>query len=182
MHWPETHPTLEDDRISLRPFVPADVPAVFAACQDAAIQRWTRVPVPYRMEDAEQFIGTFVGQQWRDGDGYHAAVVDRSDHSFLGACALMILDRSAGVAEAGYWVDPACRGRGVASAALELITSWGFRSAGLRRVELHIDPRNETSIAVARRVGFEVEGTLRQRARRLEEQRDVLMMSRVPRH
>jgi len=179
IHWPDTHPILTDDRIALRPFDAGDVDAVFAACQDAAIQRWTRVPVPYRMEDAEQFIGNFVGQQWRDGDGYHAAAVDRGSGNLLGACALMILDRSAEVAEAGYWVDPAHRGRGVASAALELLSSWAFGELGLARIELHVDPRNEASIAVGRRVGFEIEGTLRRRVRRLGEQRDLLMMARL---
>lgn len=177
--WPEEHPSLLDERIALRPFAPTDGDAVFHACQDPLIQRWTRVPVPYRREDAEWFVGEFVDRQWQDGDGHHCAVVDRHDHGFLGACALMVVDGASGVAEAGYWVDPAHRGRGVATAALRLISTWGFDALGLARIELHVDPRNEASIAVGRRAGYEIEGTLRQRVRRLGEQRDVVMMSRI---
>ena len=182
MRWPPDHPVLRSDWIALRSFTPADAHVVFVACQDPSIQRWTRVPVPYTIEDAEQFVGEFVAQQWRDRDGYHCAVVDLGDGTFLGACALMVGDASSGVAEAGYWVDPMHRGRGVASAALEVMTRWGLDELGLTRIELHVDPRNEVSIAVGRRVGFEIEGTLRQRVRRLGEQRDVVMMARVASH
>jgi RimJ/RimL family protein N-acetyltransferase len=38
---------LTGPRARLRPWRPDDVDAVFAACQDADVQRWTQVPVQY---------------------------------------------------------------------------------------------------------------------------------------
>lgn len=52
---PEGQPTLTGPRVRLRPWWDDDVDAVFAACQDAEIQRWTEVPVPYRREHAAAF-------------------------------------------------------------------------------------------------------------------------------
>lgn len=178
MSWPERHPELSDGAIRVRPFVPADAHWVHAAGQDPEIQRWTRVPVPYTPADAEAFVGSFAPQQWRDRIGWHCAVVD-VDGTSLGASALVVTDAEAAVAEAGYWIAPAHRGRGAATAALRLLTDWGFDALGLRRIELHVDPRNLASIAVGGRVGFTSEGVLRQRTRRLGEQRDVQMLAKV---
>jgi hypothetical protein len=50
-------PTLTGARVRLRPWRADDADAVLAACQDAEIQRWTEVPVPYRREHAEGFVG-----------------------------------------------------------------------------------------------------------------------------
>ena len=49
-------PTLTGSRVRLRPWRTEDVDAVCAACQDAEIQRWTQVPVPYARKHAEEFV------------------------------------------------------------------------------------------------------------------------------
>ena len=42
-------------RLLLRPIAPDDAQAIYTACQDPAIQRWTTVPSPYLLEHAEFF-------------------------------------------------------------------------------------------------------------------------------
>jgi hypothetical protein len=49
----DPQPTLAGRRVRLRPWRPDDAGAVFAACQDEEIQRWTEVPVPYLREHAD---------------------------------------------------------------------------------------------------------------------------------
>jgi RimJ/RimL family protein N-acetyltransferase len=44
-----------DDRLYLRPPRLGDAGQIYAACQDAEIQRWTTVPSPYSRADAEMF-------------------------------------------------------------------------------------------------------------------------------
>ena len=51
-------PTLRDGDLTLRPPRPEDAEAVTAACQDAAIHRWVRVPSPYRREQAEAWLAS----------------------------------------------------------------------------------------------------------------------------
>jgi RimJ/RimL family protein N-acetyltransferase len=60
-------PTLTGARVSLRPWRADDVDAVFAACQDAEIQRWTQVPVPYAREHAEGFVSGIAAETWAQG-------------------------------------------------------------------------------------------------------------------
>ena len=55
-------PTLRDGDLTLRPPLPGDAEAVTAACQDAAIHRWVRVPSPYRREHAESWLARCEAQ------------------------------------------------------------------------------------------------------------------------
>ncbi|MBO0840460.1 MAG: GNAT family N-acetyltransferase [Sciscionella sp.] len=61
----------------------------------------------------------------------------------------------------GYWVASDLRRRGVATAALALVTDHCFARAGLHRVEATVRPENEPSVGVLRRVGFREEGLFR---------------------
>ena len=60
---------------------------------------------------------------------------------------------------------PQFRGRGLLTEAAKAVVGFGFVSApeglSLRRIEWHANAGNITSARVARRVGFQFEGTLR---------------------
>jgi RimJ/RimL family protein N-acetyltransferase len=60
-----------------------------------------------------------------------------------------------GVREIGYWVAASHQGRGVITEAAAALTRVAFLVDDVRRVEIHCDPRNERSCAVARRLGYE---------------------------
>lgn len=136
-----------------------DADQVVEACQDAAIQRFTQVPSPYTLDDAHTFErlsldgaeeGTALNLLVRDGDRVLASVgMPRVELSHL-------------VGEVGYWVAPWARGRGVATSASRAVCRWAFEVAGLERLGLEAATVNEASNAVARRLGFTLEGTLRQ--------------------
>ena len=44
------------DELVLRPWRPADAPAVLAVCQDPEIARWVTIPQPFLPADADAFI------------------------------------------------------------------------------------------------------------------------------
>ena len=156
----ETQPTLTGPRVRLRPWRPDDADAVFAACQDAEIQRWTEVPVPYLREHAEGFVGELAARTWDDGGAQFA--VETLDGSLVGAMTLF--PPRDGVGAGGYWTVPEHRGSGLTGEALGVLCDWAFEALGLRRMELVVDPRNDGSRGVARSAGFRPEGTLRQRS------------------
>jgi RimJ/RimL family protein N-acetyltransferase len=167
-------PTLTGPRVRLRPWRADDVDAVVAACQDAEIQRWTQVPVPYRRADAEGFIGGLVPRTWDDGGGLFA-VESRDSGALVGSTGLF--HPRDGLAEAGYWTAPRHRGRGFTAEALRLLSRWAFDELGLRRVELHVDPDNVGSRGVAESAGFRAEGLLRQRFLHRGQPSDMLLYS-----
>src|SRR4051794_11959507 len=76
---------LTTPRLLLRPIGPDDVAAVYAACQDPEIQRWTTVPSPYLMEHAEHFAREYAPKAWAAGDAAVFGVTDRGTGELL-AC------------------------------------------------------------------------------------------------
>lgn len=63
---------IEADDLTLRAPTEHDLPAIVEACQDPELPRWTRIPTPYRIEDARDFLtlaeaGRRSGQRSRRG-------------------------------------------------------------------------------------------------------------------
>jgi RimJ/RimL family protein N-acetyltransferase len=154
-------PTLTGARVRLRPWAPDDVDAVFAACQDPEVQRWTMVPVPYRPEDAESFVLDVAPASWRTGAALFA-VEPREGGPLVGSMSLLRLRE--GVGSIGYWTVAAHRRRGLTGEALRLLTGWVIGELGARRVELLADVRNAGSCRTAETAGFLREGVLRERS------------------
>ena len=59
---------------------------------------------------------------------------------------------------AGYWVDEAVAGRGIAPTAVALAGDHAFGAMGLHRIEVNIRPENANSLAVVHKLGFRDEG------------------------
>lgn len=64
-------------------------------------------------------------------------------------------------ASAGYWLDRAATGQGLATWALALAIDHGLTQVGLHRIEVNVRPDNAASLAVVRRLGLAQEGLRR---------------------
>src|SRR3954471_24712612 len=154
---------LTTSRLLLRPIGPDDVPAIYAACQDPDIQRWTTVPSPYLMEHAEHFALEYVPKSWAAGDAAVFGVTDLGSGELLAVVGLHFdRGRDDGIAEIGYWTAATARGRGVTTEAVAAVCAWGFATCGVQRLEWYAEVGNAASRRVAEKVGFSIEGTLRQ--------------------
>jgi RimJ/RimL family protein N-acetyltransferase len=152
-------PVLRDGDLTLRPPRPDDADAVTAACQDAAIQRWVRVPSPYRREHAESWLAR-CARQARAGEEMTLLAED-GDGRLAGSFSLLELRRRPGYGEIGYWVAADARGRGVATRSVVLLREWAAEALRLRTIEILVDRENAPSRAVALRAGFADTGELR---------------------
>jgi RimJ/RimL family protein N-acetyltransferase len=167
-------PTLTRSKVVLRPWEPADADAVFAACQDVEIQRWTTVPSPYSRADAVRYVSEVAPATWDHG-GAVFAVIEAATGELAGSIGAHGM--TDGMAHVGYWTAPAARGRGLTSDALRTLTGWLLRDAGAARVELIVEPANVGSVRVAKAAGFTHEGLLRQRLVLRGRRVDVAMFS-----
>lgn len=81
--------------------------------------------------------------------------------TFVGSSGLHRLNWSVPRFEIGYWLRTSLTGQGYATEAAGAITDFAFDVLAAKRVEIRCDALNGRSAAVARRLGFEYEGTLR---------------------
>ena len=142
--------------LTLRPWRDADAAAAVEAYRDPDIQQWHC----RRLEPAEavdHIRGWRAG--WADESDACWAIADTGSDQVLGRVALRHLSLLEGCSEVSYWVLPAARRRGVASAAVQALTRWAFEEVGLHRLGLEHSVRNPASCRVALAVGFEPEGT-----------------------
>lgn len=61
-------------------------------------------------------------------------------------------------AHIGYWIDRSYANRGLMTAAVRLLSDFGFSQLGLHRIEINIRPENAASCKVAEKAEFEFEG------------------------
>jgi RimJ/RimL family protein N-acetyltransferase len=144
-------PTTTPDGLSLRALRPDDVDWVERACQDPDTQRWTTVPRPYTRAHAEGFVAA-------GGAGLATwAIVDGDDQG-LGMISIHEIDAETGDADAGYWVAPWARRRGVATWAINAMVERAATRDGVRAVTLQIAETNAASRGAATKAGFVDDG------------------------
>ncbi|MFE7846647.1 GNAT family N-acetyltransferase [Microbacterium sp. NPDC057407] len=151
---------LRTERLELSLPRESDVDAIFEACQDAGIQRYTPVPVPYERQHAESFVRQ-VPKDWEAGR--HVTWAIRENGTLIGTIGLYRMEGD-GNGEIGFWMAPASRGGGRLREAANAVIDWGFASDGvdLSRIEWRAVVGNVASARVASALGFHFEGTLRQ--------------------
>lgn len=91
---------------------------------------------------------------------YQTAVV--SDGKIIGTAGFHEIDWENRLAHIGYWLDESHAGKGIMTAAVAALITYGFAALELNRIEIRCSSKNERSAGIARRLGFTLEGTLRQ--------------------
>lgn len=175
--------TLSDNVVTLRPWSTDEAGFIADACADPGIRRYNSVPTPYSITDAAATIDQFASNwrafaRTRRPSGVAFAIADSTSGELAGQCGVDDWS-NADVAQFGYWLAPAARGRGYATRAVILLTRWLFE-LGAARVFLTIVADNDKSVAVARRAGFVHEGTMRAHAVWQDERYDVMWFAALP--
>ncbi len=174
--------SLTDDVVLLRAWTSSDASFLANASKDPAVDRYNG-PMPESLPDALEMIDSFE-RGWRSFDvendptGTAFAIVDVTSGEPVGMCGIDGWS-STDVAQFGYWLVEAARGKGLATRAVRLMTSWLFE-LGAARVFLTIQSENSASAAVARRAGFVYENTLRAYGDWQGERKDVDVFAVLP--
>jgi RimJ/RimL family protein N-acetyltransferase len=176
--------TLTTERLLLRPFDEGDVDAVGLACQDPLIARWLPVPSPYQRSDAQEFVLVTSPAGWEQDTMYTFGVFLKENGDLVGSMGLV---RLAGrlpppqlQAELGFWTAREQRGKGYTVEAARAVTDWAFSALGVERLEWVAEVGNEASWAVARRLGFVMEGTHRAKLVHRGVRRDAWLAALLP--
>ncbi|PTM59937.1 GNAT family N-acetyltransferase [Desmospora activa] len=81
-----------------------------------------------------------------------------------GSVTVERIDTNSRIAELGYWLAPAYTGKGWMKRSVSQVIQYLFERHNINRVEIRCETDNKASNQVAQRLGFQLEGTLRQGA------------------
>jgi ribosomal-protein-serine acetyltransferase len=145
----------------LRPLEESDAAELHAAIERnrAQLARWMRWAREQTPEQTLDFIRRARADA-QDGRGFEGAIV--AEAGVVGMAGFPAIDWCNRSAQIGYWLDESHRGRGVMTSAVAALVGHAFDSLRLNRLEIRADVENAASRAVAERLGFRYEGTLRQ--------------------
>lgn len=170
-------PTLETERLLLRPFAPGDAPVVVRLAGARAIADTTiSIPHPYEIPQADAWIAQ-LPEEFRRGAGVHCAIALKASGELIGAIGLRGIDTEHSQAELGFWIGAPWWNQGYASEAARRLIGYAFAEMGLNRIYAHHMVRNPASGRVLRKAGMREEGLLRQRVRKWGVFEDVVLVA-----
>jgi ribosomal-protein-serine acetyltransferase len=173
---------ITDGKVSLRPYRTGDAENLYTAVRESLpeLSVWMPWAHPYySLKESRQWLKGKPGE-WKDGIAYDFAILDGGDGTYLGGCAINLIDRENLRANLGYWIRSNRTTQGLATSAALLLARWGFKELGLNRIEIVVATENKRSQRVAEKTGAQREGISRNRIFLYDRTHDAVMFSLVP--
>lgn len=153
------NPFLIDSKVYLRPLDLEDITALTAWLNDPEVTRNLRIYRPLTPMAEEAFLRK-LGESESD---IVLAIMAREPEQFLGVTGLHQLDARNRHVQFGITVgEKSAWGKGYGTEATRLMVRYAFDTLNLNRVWLHVYEDNERALHVYQKVGFRMEGRLRQ--------------------
>ena len=157
----KTFPSLQTERLILRPFTITDAADVQLYAGDRDVARNTStIPHPYEGGMAEAWIKTHQ-PAFEKGTGINLAITlkdtqESDDPVLVGAISLDI-DIHEGSSELGYWVGKPFWNCGYCTEAAKVIVTYAFDVLELTSVHAFVFKRNPASGRVLQKIGMQFE-------------------------
>jgi [ribosomal protein S5]-alanine N-acetyltransferase len=145
--------------VRLREFTGQDVDDVAAVVGDDRVTRWVSFANRDRASTERMIVAAIAAASAEPRTEYFLAVTDLDTDRALGIARLVLGDFD--TAKLGYAIHADHWSRGYATDAARALVAFGFLTLGLHRITAAVGPKNLASQAVVKRLGFALEGRLR---------------------
>jgi RimJ/RimL family protein N-acetyltransferase len=161
---------IETSRLVVRCYQPADAQLLADSVAESVehLKPWMpwayAEPEPFeaKVERVKKFRGMFDLQQ-----DYIYGIFNQEETRLLGGTGLHTRLGNEQL-EIGYWIHKDFTNQGLVTESSAALVKVAFEIIHIHRLEIHCDPRNLTSAAIPRKLGFTHEGTLRSKTRFLD--------------
>lgn len=162
---PVLFPELRTTRHLLRRILPSDRPALFAGLSHPDVIAHYGVSYDTEQHCQEQLDWYRYMEQAHCG--YWWAICPLSHpRQLIGACGIYEIDHHHHHGDLGYWLLPPYWRQGIMRECLLTVLHYGFTQRQLHRIQAEVEPDNLASHALLKQLGFHLEGTRRQVAKR----------------
>ena len=152
---------IRTSRLSLRPFAPGDVDALYEYHRLPEVVRYLETE-PRSRADVQAIVAERAAVRALTDEGQALCLVAELADSgkVAGDCVLFWRSRMQQRGEIGYILNPAYHGQGLATEVAGTLLRLGFDGLGLHRIVARCDARNVASARVMERVGMRREAHL----------------------
>ena len=116
---------------------------------------------PQTLEEKTDLLKSFRSQ-FDAGENFVYGIFSADETEQLGGTGIHPRIEPGGL-EIGYFIRASAARQGFVTESTAALTRIGFEICGADRIEIRIDPSNEASLGVPRKLGFVEEATLRRR-------------------
>jgi ribosomal-protein-serine acetyltransferase len=152
-----------DNNTHLRTLSLSDAPALLKRVQENReyLRRWLPwVDGTKVVKDVEDFIKANI-LQTESNQGIHAGIF--WENNIVGMIGHHQIAWNNKFTSLGYWLAEDFTGKGIMTRACKTIIDYSFKDLNLNRIEIGAAVENKASRAIPERLGFKLEGILRQR-------------------
>lgn len=152
-------PVIETARLTLRQVRDSDAEAIFAFRRDPDVSRYNAAPYE-ELEEARALIERLT-RQFVTKTTLSWAVTLTGDNQVIGLCGFGYWARHNRIAELGFDMAKSHWGQGLIPEAAVAVVRFGFEQMNLNRIVAEVHGNNVASIRVMEKLGFVLEGILR---------------------
>lgn len=155
--------TLYGERVVLRPPHPGDGKAVFEAVEESRefLYPWLPWTDRHNTPEASESFVRRAYSRWVSRDDLALAIWNRETGAYIGGTGLHRINWEIPAFEIGYWIRKSQEGKGYVSEAVMVLAQCAFEQLEAKRVLIRCATSNVRSRAVPERLGFKLEGILR---------------------
>ena len=129
---------------------------------NAEVMQWLGTAALKDLEAVHHTVSRFLAGCVATAPSTRWGLGRKSDGQLIGTCGVFNWVKDWKKCMLGYELGVKAQGSGYMFEALNAILTWVFEHLKLHRVEALIHPDNRASFRLAERLGFQIEGTLRE--------------------
>lgn len=154
---------LRGERVLVRPYRESDAQALFEAMIESRDHLRPWMPFADAHQTVEESRDWIIQQMahWLLRDDLTLGIWEKSTGRYLGSTGLHPHDWQIGYFEIGYWLRASAEAHGYITETVDLLTNYALDSLKANRLEIRCDELNVRSAAVPKRLGYVLEGRLR---------------------
>lgn len=154
---------LRGERVVVRPYRESDAQELFEAMVESRDHLRPWMPFADEHQAVEESRHWIIQQMahWLLREDLVLSIWEQSTGRYLGGTGLHPHNWEIGYFEIGYWLRPSAEGYGYVTEAVRLLTDYALDNLKANRLEICCDALNTRSAAIPKRLGYMLEGSLR---------------------
>jgi len=145
------------------------------------LRRWRNHPDLLKYQCSDIPVSERSQRRWYESyeanPAYRIFIIENKENQPVGYTILKNLDHKNRQAEIGLYLDPAQQGKGYGKDAFLTLIRFGFHELNLHRMYLQVFDFNDKAIKMYEKIGFQIEGKLREAYFTQNAFHDILVMS-----